>query len=260
MKIALGIEYDGFPWHGWQSQPDGCTVQDQLEAALSRFADEPVRVHCAGRTDTGVHALGQVVHLETEKLRENHAWVRGVNAHLPDSIAVRWALPVADDFHARFSATGRSYEYWLYNHPVRSALHVNRTGWTHTPLDTGRMAEAAQSLLGTHDFSAFRSSECQAKSPVRTLHQLDIARFGDLIRLRLSADAFLHHMVRNIVGTLIYIGSGRQPAAWAAEILESRNRIRAAPTFAAAGLYLTQVEYPRHFGIPSQAASPFVLS
>ncbi len=257
MKIALGIEYDGSPWHGWQSQPDGLTVQDQLETALSRFADAPIRVHCAGRTDTGVHALGQVVHLETDRQREAHAWVRGVNAYLPASIAVRWAQPVAEGFHARFSATRRSYEYWVYNHPVRSALYVQRAGWTHVPLDVALMQQAARTLLGTHDFSAFRSSECQAKSPVRNLQQLELERFGDLIRLRLSADAFLHHMVRNIVGTLIYVGNGRQPVAWVKDILDGRNRTLAAPTFSPAGLYLTQVEYPQHFGIPVNPAASF---
>ncbi len=260
MKIALGIEYDGSPWHGWQSQPNGLTVQDQLETAMSRFADAPMRVHCAGRTDTGVHALGQVVHLDTDRQRESHAWVRGVNAYLPTSIAVRWAQPVAEDFHARFSATRRSYEYWVYNHPVRSALYVQRTGWTHVPLDVGLIQQAARVLLGTHDFSAFRSSECQAKSPVRNLQQLEIERFGDLIRLRLSADAFLHHMVRNIVGTLIYVGNGRQPVSWVKDILDSRNRTLAAPTFSPAGLYLTQVEYPRHFGIPIYTAASFFCS
>lgn len=257
MKIALGIEYNGLPWHGWQSQPDGMTVQDQLEMALTRFLDTPTRVHCAGRTDTGVHALGQVVHLETDKQREMFGWVRGVNAGLPESIAVRWAQNVPDTFHARFSATQRSYEYWVYNHPVRSALYVNRTGWVHQLLEVEAMQQAAQSLLGTHDFSAFRSSECQAKSPVRTLRQLQVTRIGTLIRFRVDADAFLHHMVRNLIGTLVYIGSGRQTVSWAHEVLRSRCRALAAPTFSPAGLYLTQVEYPSHFGIPANTSSPF---
>jgi tRNA pseudouridine38-40 synthase len=259
MKIALGIEYDGYPWHGWQSQPDGLTVQDQLQAALSRFVDAPIRVTSAGRTDTGVHALGQVVHLESDKQRETHAWVRGVNANLPESITVRWAQPVDDDFHARFSATQRTYEYWLYNHPVRSSLYLHRTGWTHAPLNVALMQQAAHTLLGKQDFSAFRSAECQAKSPIRTVKQIDITPFGTLIRFRLSADAFLHHMVRNIVGTLVYIGSGRQPVQWAQQILQSRNRTTAAPTFSPAGLYLTQVEYPQPFSIPINTASPFIL-
>lgn len=260
MKIALGIEYDGLPWHGWQSQPDGKTVQDQLEGALSKFADTQIRVHCAGRTDTGVHALGQVVHLETDKHREMFGWVRGVNAYLPDSISVRWARNVDDDFHARFSAIQRSYEYWIYNHPVRSALYVNRTGWAHLPLNHEKMREAAQTLLGTQDYSAFRASECQAKSPIRTVRQLEVTRCGNLILVRISADAFLHHMVRNLVGTLVYVGSGQRPVVWVSEVLQSRNRALAAPTFSPVGLYLTQVEYPSRFNIPINTDAPFFMN
>jgi tRNA pseudouridine38-40 synthase len=246
----MGVEYDGRPYCGWQSQADGNTVQDALQRALSQIAGEPVSVVAAGRTDTGVHALEQVAHFDTRAERPLSAWVRGTNAVLPKSIAVRWAHAVPDEFHARFSAHGRSYRYLLLNRPVRSAIHAGKAGWFHAPLDVVVMREAAQYLLGEHDFSAFRSSECQAKSPVKHLRQLDIRREGEMLVFDLDAGAFLHHMVRNIVGCLVYVGKGKHPPQWLKEILESRNRIMAAPTFAPDGLYLRRIQYEAKWGLP----------
>ena len=257
MRIALGLEYDGTAFLGWQSQPGGHTVQDALEAALGEIAGEPVRVICAGRTDTGVHARAQVVHFDTLVERPDSAWVKGVNGHLPPQIAVLWAARVADDFHARFSAGLRRYDYFLLNRPVRSALEATRMGWFHLPLDLAAMRAGAQHLIGQHDFSAFRSSECQAKSPVRNLTRLDIAQRGDVLQLTLEANAFLHHMVRNIVGTLVYIGKGKHAPAWAGELLASRSRALAAPTFSPCGLYLTQIQYDARFGLSAVAPSSF---
>lgn len=250
MRIALGVEYDGRPYCGWQSQTGVDTVQDSLQHALGQIAGEPVSVTAAGRTDTGVHALEQVVHFDTQAERPLSAWVRGVNAVLPESIAVRWAHPVPDEFHARFSAHGRSYRYLLLDCPVRSPLHAGRVGWFHAPLDAGAMRDAAQYLLGEHDFSAFRASECQAKSPVKHLHRLDICRKGEMLVFDLDADAFLHHMVRNIVGCLVYVGKGKHPPEWLKEILEGRDRTRAAPTFAPDGLYLRRIRYDAKWNLP----------
>jgi tRNA pseudouridine38-40 synthase len=262
-RIALGIQYDGTPWHGWQTQAGGGTVQDTLEAALKRFALTGIATTCACRTDAGVHAQEQVVHFDTELDREIFSWVRGVNAFLPPSIAVRWACPVASDvgagavedtFHARFSATARSYHYVLYNHPVRSPLLAGKAGWVFRPLQVELMREAARHLLGMHDFSAFRAAECQARSPVRTMHDIRIERSGDLIVFTLKANAFLHHMVRNIVGALIAVGNGKQPPQWLNELLASRDRSRAAPTFMPDGLYLANVEYDAKWGLPQEAS------
>lgn len=245
-RIALGVCYDGSPWLGWQTQTHGRTVQDELERALAAFIGKPVSVVCAGRTDTGVHAALQVVHLDTDVDRPEHAWVRGVNSHLPPSIAVRWACQVDDQFHARFSARSRRYVYRLLVDRVRSPLWVNRAGWSFRPVSVEAMREAAEFLIGEHDFTSFRSSECQAASPVRTLHELDIQAHGRFVLMTFRANAFLHHMVRNLVGTLVYVGQGRQPPEWVAEVLAARNRAAAAPTFAAAGLYLTGIEYPEY--------------
>lgn len=250
MRIALGIEYDGSSYCGWQSQPDGRTVQDELQRALSRIACEAVSVIAAGRTDAGVHALEQVVHFDTSADRELNAWVRGANALLPRNIAVLWAHAVPEEFHARFSAQARSYRYLLINRAVRSAIHHGKAGWFHAPLDVDRMREAAQYLLGEHDFSSFRAAECQAKSPVKNLARLEIRQQGELITLDLRADAFLHHMVRNIVGCLVYVGKGKYPPEWLKEILECRNRSRAAPTFAPDGLYLRHITYDANWTLP----------
>lgn len=250
MRIALGVEYDGRSFYGWQSQADGHTVQDTLQRALSQISGELVSIIAAGRTDTGVHALEQVVHFDSNAERPLSAWVRGVNALLPDSIAVRWAHPVPDEFHARFSAHGRSYRYLLLNRPVRNAIHAGKAGWFHAPLDVAAMQAATLCLVGEHDFSAFRSSECQAKSPVKHLRQLDIRRHGEMLIFDLSADAFLHHMVRNIIGCLVYVGKGKHPPVWLAEVLGSRERRLAAPTFAPDGLYLRRIDYDAKWGLP----------
>lgn len=250
MRIALGIEYDGKPYCGWQSQAEGVTVQDTLQAALSEIAGEKIGVIAAGRTDTGVHGLEQVVHFDTRANRPLQAWVRGANTLLPSSVAVLWAHPVPDEFHARFSAQGRSYRYLLVNRMARSAIYAGKVGWHHIPLDLAAMQNAAQSLLGIHDFSAFRASQCQAKSPIKHLRQLDIHRNGDVLIFDVSADAFLHHMVRNIVGCLVYVGKGKYPVEWLADVLASRNRRLAASTFAPDGLYLRHIQYDMKWGLP----------
>jgi len=250
VRIALGLEYDGTGFAGWQTQKDGSGIQDVVEAALRSFTGQPVPVVCAGRTDAGVHATGQVVHLDGPVRRESQAWVRGVNRFLPRIVAIRWGREVPGQFHARYSALERTYEYWILNDPVRSALLDHRTGWVFRPLDVGAMQAAARVLIGTHDFSAFRSADCQAASPVRELRRLEVERLGRLVRVRVSANAFLHHMVRNLVGTLVYVGVGRQPPQWVSEVLATRDRAAAAPTFAACGLYLTRVEYDRALDLP----------
>jgi len=250
VRIALGLEYDGAAFCGWQTQPGGCGVQDALERALSGVAGQAIETACAGRTDAGVHAIAQVAHFDTEADRPLSAWTRGTNALLSPSVAVIWARAVDPQFHARFCATGRRYVYWLLSRPQRPGLLSGRAGWTHRPLDESAIRDAAQCLIGQHDFSAFRAAECQAKSPVKTMREVAISRRGDLIRLEFAADAFLQHMVRNIVGSLVYVGSGRQPVDWIRELLESRDRTRAAPTFSAAGLYLTAVEYDSIWALP----------
>jgi len=250
MRIALGLEYDGSRFLGWQTQPGGGAVQDALETALAEIAGARTSVTCAGRTDRGVHARCQVVHFDTAAQRPASAWVRGVNALLPDSIAVLWSHPVPDEFHARFSAFARTYCYELLNRAVRPALAASQIGWFHLPLDADRMREAAASFVGEHDFSAFRSAECQAKSPVRTIHSLEVRREGERIFFRVRANAFLHHMVRNLVGTLVYVGKGGLAPAQVSEILLSRDRGKAAPTFGPEGLYLEKIEYEARWGLP----------
>ena len=250
-RIALGIEYDGGVFRGWQTQPGGGTVQDALQAALARIVGAPVGVVCAGRTDAGVHATGQVVHFDAPVERPLMAWVRGVNSFLPAAVSVCWAQPVADDFHARFSAYARRYRYLLLNRPQRPGVGHGRIGWQHRPLDADVMQKAAARLLGEHDFSAFRAADCQAKTPVRTMHSADVRRFGELIVFDFEANAFLHHMVRNLVGSLVAIGQGRYPPAWIDELLARRDRRFAAPTFAADGLYLVGVRYEAHWGLPA---------
>lgn len=253
-RIALGIEYDGHDFAGWQAQPSVRTVQQVLETALANFLNSTVRVPvtAAGRTDAGVHANGQVVHLDTDVVRTDHAWVRGLNAYLPHDVAVRWAQPVSDDFHARFSALRRCYRYTLYNHPVRSPLHARYAAWCFRALDEHAMRRAAQYLIGQHDFSSFRSSECQAKTPVRTVYRIDLHRDSDFLVLEIEADAFLHHMVRNIVGALVYVGSARTSETWLHHVLTARDRTVAAPTYAPCGLSLLRVTYPAHFGLTAQ--------
>ena len=252
MRIALGIEYDGSSFSGWQSQPHGNTVQDVLERALSSIAGVKTAAACAGRTDAGVHGIGQVVHIDPSVDRPLTAWVRGVNAFLPSSVAVTWAREVGEEFHARFSARSRSYRYQLLNHPVRPGLMANRVGWFHLPLDTQAMQAGADLLLGTHDFSSFRAAECQAKSPIKTMKRAVVTRQGDLVNFDFQANAFLHHMVRNLVGSLIYVGKGLRPPGWIAELLEQRDRSLAAPTFAPGGLYFMGVEYEEKWRLPPE--------
>ncbi len=226
-------------------------MQDALEPALAQIAGSPIDVTAAGRTDRGVHATGQVVHFDAPVPRPASAWVRGVNALLPDSVAVLWSSEMPSDFHARYSAVSRTYRYRLLNRPVRPALEAPYVGWFHLPLDLSKMRAAAAWLVGEHDFSAFRSSECQAKTPVRTLHALELHGEGERIQFVLRANAFLHHMVRNIVGTLVYVGKGKHPPQWAREVLESRSRAQAAPTFGAQGLVLERVEYEARWALPA---------
>ncbi|CUA97862.1 tRNA pseudouridine(38-40) synthase [Thiomonas bhubaneswarensis] len=251
--MALGLSYSGTSYCGWQSQPGGCGVQDHLERALGQFlGSAPPRTACAGRTDARVHALGQVVHFDSPLQREAQSWVRGVNAFLPRDMAVQWARTgLSPAFDARRSAFQRRYRYVLRHHPVRPALDEGRVGWTHRPLDLDRLRAAAQTLLGEHDFSAFRSSECQARSPVKTLHAIDIERHGDYVVFDLRANAFLHHMVRNIVGSLLAVGNGSKSLSWLADVLASRDRRLAAPTFMPDGLYFLGPDYPAEFGLPS---------
>jgi len=259
-RIVLGLAYDGAPWQGWQTQPSGRTVQDQLEAALASFLTCPVATICAGRTDTGVHAFEQVVHLDSPVTRRMESWVRGLNALLPSSIRVQWAQAVDERFHARFSARSRSYTYLLRSHKVASPLLHGKVGWTHRPLDLSRMQAAAARLLGQHDFSAFRSSECQAASPIRHLDRLDIMQEGDFFIFSFRANAFLHHMVRNLMGALVEVGKGKYEPDWMADLLSQRDRTRAPATFPAAGLYLTRVSYPQEFGLPVHSESQILLS
>ena len=251
MRIALGVEYDGSRFHGWQTQQPGVrTVQTAVEAALSRVADEPISVICAGRTDTGVHAREQVVHFDTTARRPPHGWVMGANVHLPDDVSVLWAQEVDADFHARFSAIERTYRYWILNRLSRPALLARRATWIHRPLDAERMHRAGQALLGTHDFTSYRTVHCQANSPVRTLRRLRVERHGDLLCLEVSADGFLHHMVRNIAGVLIAIGSGEASEDWAAEVLACRDRTLGGVTAPPHGLYFHRVDYPPAVVLP----------
>ena len=259
-RIALGVQYDGTAFNGYQKQPDRNTVQDRLEMALEEFARVFLPTTCAGRTDTGVHALEQVVHFDTSLSRSMQSWVRGVNAFLPEAIAVRWAHEIPElegqEFHARFAAYARTYHYVLFNNPVRSPLVAGRAGWTFRPLDVDAMVEAAQCLIGTHDFSAFRSSQCQAKSPIKQMHEVSIERRGQAIVFTVRANAFLHHMVRNLIGSLIYVGQGRHQPSWLADVLSGRDRAEAAPTFMPDGLYLAKIDYDAKWGLPHDATSP----
>ena len=250
MRIAFAVEYAGGAFCGFQSQPSGCGVQDALERAVAAIADHPVGVVAAGRTDAGVHAVSQIAHFDTAVVRPLTAWSRGVNAHLPASAAVLWAHEVPADFHARFAATARHYTYLLVDRAQRPGLNAGRTGWYHLPLDLDAMRAGAAHLVGTHDFSSFRAAECQAKSPVKTVLRADITRVGDLVRFDFSANAFLHHMIRNIVGALVYVGAGRESPAAMDALLESRDRSRAPPTFAADGLYFAGADYDARFALP----------
>ena len=249
-RLALGLSYRGGSYHGWQSQPDGHTVQDHLEAALSAFADRPVTTVCAGRTDAGVHGVNQVVHVDAPVQREPFSWVRGCNRFLPRDIAVQWCRPVSAAFHARNSAQGRRYRFVVLESPVRPALEQGLCGWVFRPLDADAMRTAAAHLIGEHDFTSFRAAECQARSPVKTLRSIEIRQRGAYWAFDFDGSAFLHHMVRNILGCLVAVGSGRQPAGWMADVLAARSREAAAPTFPPDGLYFLGPYYDAAHAIP----------
>jgi tRNA pseudouridine38-40 synthase len=254
MRIAMGIEYDGTDFFGWQRLKDGPSVQARLEQALSRVADHPVGVSCAGRTDAGVHGRCQVVHFDTPAQRDMRGWVLGSCSNLPDSVAVLWAQPVADDFHARYAARSRRYRYRILNRPVRAALEARYVTWERLPLDAGRMHQAAQALLGLHDFSAFRALSCQAKHPHRTVLSVDVRRDGEYVTLEIEANGFLHHMVRNIVGSLLLVGRGERPVEWMAELLAGCDRQVAGPTGPASGLTFIGPRYEARWGLPPEVS------
>ena len=259
MRIALGIEYDGSAYYGWQRQKDVVSVQEKLEQALSIIANHPVTVTCAGRTDSGVHGTGQVVHFDTESERQDVAWTLGLNANLPDDIAIRWVKHVDQDFHARFSATARRYRYIIYNHPFRPGILNKGLSHYHTKLDDTLMDKAGQYLVGEHDFTSFRALHCQAHSPVRTIEYLSVSRRSDFIIIDIKANGFLHHMVRNIAGSLIEIGRGNQPIDWLQTLLSYKDRAKAAATAKPGGLYLVEVDYPSEFNLPRPACGPLFL-
>jgi len=257
-RIAIGIEYDGSLFKGWQMQSHGTrTVQESVQQALSQIADHPVTVICAGRTDTGVHATGQVVHFDTTAVRENKAWVMGVNTELPDDVSILWAHQVADDFSARFKATMRTYRYVIRNSSTRPAIHNHRVAWIYDEIDTQAMHEGAQYLIGKHDFSSFRSSQCQAKHAVRVMKSITVSREQGHIYIDVRANAFLHHMVRNIVGSLLLVGRGDKPVQWIEQLLELKDRKQAGMTASASGLYLVAVEYPAEYGLPDRGWLPY---
>jgi tRNA pseudouridine38-40 synthase len=255
-RWALGVEYRGSAYCGWQRQTEQPSVQEALETSLSAIATQTINVIAAGRTDTGVHASMQVVHFETTAQREATAWMRGGNQFLPNDISIRWAMPVDAEFHARFSARSRRYVYLLASQPHRPGLNTHRVGWTHWPLETSRIEAALPALWGTHDFTSFRAAECQAKSPIKTIYSATVSAHGNLLRFDFHADAFLHHMIRNIMGALVYIGNARQPTDWLKTLIAQKDRKLAAPTFSPDGLYLAGIEYDRRFNIPEIFVDP----
>lgn len=257
MRIALGIEYDGASYSGWQLQLGTRTVQGAVETALAQVANHPVRVSCAGRTDTGVHALQQVAHFDSEAIRTERSWVLGCNANLPDDVTIRWAQSIDDDFHARFSAIARSYRYVIYNGFARPALLRNRVCWRHGPLDEELMNQACQHLLGEHDFTSYRALACQARHALRTVEHLSVLRRGEYVYIDIRANAFLHHMVRNIAGVLISIGQGERAPGWAGELLAARDRSIGGVTAKAAGLYLLCAHYPQQYKLPGAPETPY---
>lgn len=260
-RVACRIEYDGSLYNGWQAQPhlNVTTVQQTLEAALAVVANEPLRVHCAGRTDTGVHGLGQIIHFDDPVGRSCKNWVIGTNTNLPASVRVHWAVPVPGDFHARFSALSRRYQYVIANTPVRSALLARQVSWQRRPLDADAMNEAAQALLGEQDFSSFQAASCQSPTPMRNVQQISVKRLGDLVIIDIEANAFLHHMVRNIAGSLMSVGYGRHSSDWIAGLLAGRDRAAAADTASPDGLYLVAVTYPESYNLPPPPAGPMLL-
>ena len=256
MRVALGVEYAGTHFSGWQIQPEQRTVQGELQRAVSIVANQPTEVFAAGRTDTGVHALNQVVHFDTDAQRDPRNWVLGLNSNLADDVNITWAKAVSEDFNARFSAIKRSYRYLILNRVSRSAVHTKRMWWHYRPLDIDKMQAAANLLLGHHDFSAFRARECQANSPMKTLDSIIVSRRDDCIAVDVTAKSFLHHMVRNLVGVLVPVGEGKRPVAWVQQVLESRDRAQAGITSPAEGLYLVNVTYPEQYSLPTVSGFP----
>ena len=252
MRVAMGLTYNGQGYQGWQSQSSGLTIQDKLEAALGKFSAQRVSTVCAGRTDAGVHGLMQVIHFDTDRDRTAHAWIRGTNANLPRDIAVQWSVFTSDAFHCRACATSRRYAYVLLDSPIRPSLETGRVGWTFRPLDQTAMREAADLLIGEHDFTSFRASQCQALSPVKNMREIAIYKRGAYWRIEFEANAFLHHMIRNIMGCLVQIGQGTKPPQWMAEVLAARDRRAAAPTFSPDGLYFLGPRYDALWGIPER--------
>ena len=253
MRYALGLEYDGSQFLGWQVQRQEPTVQGCLEQALARVADQDVRVVCCGRTDTGVHALGQVAHFDSDAERAERDWVLGVNSHLPSGASVLWIRRVDDSFHARFSAFSRSYRYLVLNRWIRPALEARRMSWCRRPLDAAKMHAAAQALRGEHDFTSFRAGACQARHAVREIHDISVERGGDVVALEVTANGFLYHMVRNIAGTLLRVGTGEAEVDWPGQLLACRDRSKAAPTAAPEGLYFVRARYPEQYALPGAA-------
>jgi len=260
MRIALGVEYNGSAYYGWQRQKDVVSVQGILEKALSKIANEPITVQCAGRTDSGVHGTGQVVHFDTQALRSDRGWTLGLNSYLPDDIAIRWAKPVVDDFHARFSATARRYRYIICNTALRPAILANGLSHYYQSLDVGLMAQGASHLIGTHDFTSYRALHCQAHSAVRELKHLKVSRQGQFVVIDIKANGFLHHMVRNIVGTLIKIGEGSEQPIYSKEVLAFKDRAQAPTMAKAGGLYLVEVDYPTEFYLPKMPCGPLFIT
>lgn len=259
MRYALGVEYDGKNYCGWQRQKSVKSVQETLEKALSKIADEPIEVVCAGRTDTGVNATNQVVHFDTDKIRKDVAWTLGVNTHLPKDISVTWVKQVSTEFHARFSATARRYRYIIYNNNLRSAILSHGISHCHYPLDEQLMQEGAQHLIGRHDFTSFRTVHCQSHSPVRTIEHCQVTRHGQYIVVDIKANAFLHHMVRNIVGSLMRVGQSLEKTTWIKDVLALKNRCMAGVTALPEGLYFVDVDYPDEFEIPKRNLGPLFL-
>lgn len=256
MRIALGVEYDGTRYHGWQNQPELTTVQACVEKALTKVANENISIVCAGRTDAGVHATNQVIHFETNASRNLDAWIRGTNTYLPSSISIQWVKEVDETFHARFSALSRRYQYFIYNHSVRSALLSHLTTWVPHPLNEHSMNDAGQYLLGEHDFSSFRSAECQSRTPNRHLFKISVIRKKELVVIDIIANSFLHHMVRNIAGVLIEIGSNKKEVSWCQELLQVKNRTLATKTALPNGLFLTGVRYADNYELPCDFRTP----
>ncbi|MDO6427965.1 tRNA pseudouridine(38-40) synthase TruA [Thalassotalea sp. 1_MG-2023] len=260
MRFALGIEYDGSQYCGWQRQNNVVSVQETLEKALSKIANEPINVICAGRTDTGVSATNQVVHFDTHNVRKEVAWTLGVNTHLPKDIAVTWVKAVDETFHARFGATSRRYRYIIYNNPLRPAIFSTGLTFNHYPLDEKLMHKAAQFLVGEHDFTSFRTVHCQAPSAVRTIEHCQVSRQGNYLCIDVKGNAFLHHMIRNIAGSLMRVGRGQEEVEWIAEVLAAKNRCLAGVTAPANGLYFVDVTYPEKYQLPSSPLGPIFFN